>query len=52
MNKIKKLIRQLKAVQRTLNELDNETPDNQGNYGQYSDLHKDINDFLIDDLNQ
>jgi hypothetical protein len=57
MNEIKKekfakiLGPQLIAVKKTLMQMDKEISDNEGNYGQYTDLMQVIENFLIDELN-
>jgi len=47
---ISQLKEQLKSTSKTLNDLSYLVGDNDGNYGQYSDLKKTIDDFLVDEL--
>ena len=51
MRAIKRLEKQLRAANKTLVQLDKETPDDEGNHGQYSDLKQEIENFLVDELN-
>ncbi len=46
----KQLAQQLRQVQNLLTQLDEATPDDQGNYGQFSDLNAKIEGFLIEEL--
>lgn len=48
---ITQLKEQLKTTSKTLDKLGYLVGDNEGNYGQYHDLKKTIDDFLIDELN-